>query len=156
MRSRLALIQLVSMILVLPDVGGCGGDDDNPSGSSSRVTGQIFVANGRDSILVFDDASTLDGDVAPDRIIAGGATTLQFPWGVAVDGREDEIYLTVDNSVLVFEDASSVDGNVAPDRLIGGVASTVDDPAGFWIDESARETEPVRPVLGEFVDAFEP
>jgi DNA-binding beta-propeller fold protein YncE len=58
------------------------------------------------------------GNVAPIRAIGGERTGLSGPMGVAIDSRNDEIWVTnySDHSAVVFPRTAS--GNVAPKRVI--------------------------------------
>lgn len=77
---------------------------------------RLYVANnGNISILIFDNISTKTGNIAPDRIIAGGNNTnLVTPTDVAVDTTRDLLYVADDTEVLVFASASTTSGDVAP------------------------------------------
>jgi hypothetical protein len=72
------------------------------------------------AILVFDHASTKNGNVAPDRVISGSATALQALGAFVVDGTRNLIYAaaSIDPDghvdILVFRNASTLNGNVAP------------------------------------------
>jgi DNA-binding beta-propeller fold protein YncE len=70
-------------------------------------------------VLIFENASTIQGDTAPTRALTGDRTTLGFPRAVFVDTVRDLLYVSnaVTNSILVFENASARDGNVEPDRV---------------------------------------
>jgi DNA-binding beta-propeller fold protein YncE len=56
--------------------------------------------------------------VAPIRAIGGGKTGLSGPMGVAIDAKNDEIWVTnySDHSAVVF--ARTATGDVAPKRVI--------------------------------------
>lgn len=76
-------------------------------------------------IVVFDNASTRNGDVAPDRIITTPPTAgsmLSYNHGIIVDSSTNKIYVASsgDSSVLVFEDASTLTGSSAPDQSVSG------------------------------------
>lgn len=74
------------------------------------------------SILVFNSASTIDGNVAPNRVITGANTTFNYPWGISVDVPRDKLYVgdSSNNAIFVFDNASAVTGNVAPNRTVSG------------------------------------
>jgi hypothetical protein len=81
---------------------------------------RLYVANRDDvSILVFDNISTKNGNVAPSRTIAGAATTFAAPTDVALDKGRDLLYVADGTDVLVFDSASTRSGNVAPLHTIG-------------------------------------
>jgi len=78
---------------------------------------RLFVANNADiSILIFDNVSTKNGDVAPERIISGASTTLGSPTDVSVDKSRDLLYVADDIDIHVFSSASTATGNIAPAR----------------------------------------
>lgn len=98
---------------------------------------RLYVTDGSSaSVLVFNDASTADGNVAPARTIAGGATGLSFPWGIAVDLTRDILYVADEgaDALFVFDGASTVTGNVAPNRTLSGPTSTIDNPRDIDVD----------------------
>ena len=110
----------------------------SPSGIYVDTTNdQIYVANtGSNSILVFNNAGTVSGNVTPTRIIAGGLTTLSTPSDIFVDTTNDQIYVanTGSNSILVFNNAGTVSGNVTPARIIAGGLTTLSTPNGIYVD----------------------
>ena len=99
------------------------------------TTNRLYVANELgNAILVFNNASTANGDIAPTRTISGAATTFNFPTDVFVDMANDKLYVAnLDgNSILVFNNASTASGNVGPDRTITLPAGTF--PIGVFVD----------------------
>jgi hypothetical protein len=103
-----------------------------------------FCAN---AVLVFDNISTLNGNVAPSRALQGNLTTFDGSHSVAVDTARDILYVSnAGNSaavpsyganpdaILVFNNASSVNGNVAPNRMIKGALTNLTFPHGVMID----------------------
>lgn len=70
------------------------------------------------SILVFDQASTKTGNVAPSRTLTGTVTGLFVPVQPFLDKSRDLLYVTDDLDVLVFTSASTADGHVAFSRDI--------------------------------------
>lgn len=97
---------------------------------------RLFVANnGNDSILVFNNASTLaSGNIAPSAVLAGSATGLSSPVDVAIDSGNDLLYVADGTTIRVFSGQSTFSGNVnvAPVRtfLPGGAI------AGILLDTS--------------------
>jgi len=88
------------------------------------ASNRLYVANqGGGSILVFDNVSTLTGNIAPTRVISGSATRLASPIDVALDATNNLLYVADGTSVLVFASASTVSGNTAPVRNINLGAS---------------------------------
>jgi len=94
---------------------GLAGDAEND---------RLFAVNIDDnSILVFDNASRADGNLAPSRKIAGSSTLLDIPVFLFLDVVNDRLYVSnfgPSHSVLVFDNASTVSGNVVPSRIISG------------------------------------
>lgn len=78
---------------------------------------RLFVANANSSnILIFDNISTLSGNVSPTRVIT--SASLAAPTDVALDKGRDLLYVADTNSVLVFAGASTANGNTVPVRNI--------------------------------------
>ena len=85
---------------------------------------RLYVANqGGSSILIFDGASTANGNVSPTRVIAGAATHLVAPNDVALDATNNLLYVADGTSILVFAGASTVNGNTPPVRNINSGVS---------------------------------
>lgn len=113
--------------------------------------GTVFVANGGTpgsdvgSVTIY--APGANGNVAPSRTIAGPATGLYQPHGIAVDGN-GRIYASNscrapiaciqqphhDDTIVVFAPGAS--GNVAPVATISGAATGLFYPAGLTIIRS--------------------
>lgn len=83
------------------------------------------------SITVFPAEAS--GDVAPKRTIAGPLTELNWPMGITVDPKNQEVAVANngDNSVLVFRRTD--DGNAAPLRAIRGPRTGIKSPMGVQI-----------------------
>ncbi len=97
---------------------------------------RLYVANqGGASILVFDKASTLNGNVSPTRVISGNLTRLASPLDVTLDTVNNLLYVADGISILVFSNASTVSGNVSPVRNINmGVAV-----GGLFLDAAKNQ-----------------
>jgi hypothetical protein len=88
----------------------------------------IANANGADAnrgIVIYHSASTVAGDVAPDRQIAGNLTpfysTHPTVHNVFLDLVRDQMYVANhQDEVYVFHNASTADGNIAADRTLSG------------------------------------
>jgi len=92
----------------------------------------LYVANGTNEVLVFNNAHTVTGNVAPGRTISG----LSSPGGIYVDVVADRLYVanTGANSVLVFNTASTASGSPAPDRTLSSGGSLLNQPRDLFID----------------------
>jgi hypothetical protein len=101
---------------------------DSPVISLDASADRLFALVNMDSplgmILVFDHASTRNGDVFPGRVIAGNATGIQGKGVFAVDSTRNRLYagtrVAVNGSVniLVFKNAGAASGNVPPDAIL--------------------------------------
>jgi 6-phosphogluconolactonase (cycloisomerase 2 family) len=105
-------------------------------------TGTVYVVNSDDKavtgVLVFGPHA--NGDVAPARVIAGPATKLETPSGVAVDPRgaifvSDHGGSSSAGAVRVY--AKGADGNVAPIYSLAGSATRL-RPYGLTIDRAGE------------------
>jgi hypothetical protein len=96
----------------------------------------VASANTVPAVVIFDNASTLTGDVAFTRKIAGPTTTFgSHPTvhNVFLDPSRDEIYVCHHQSdILVFGSAGTVDGDVAPTRTLSGFQNVL---GMFYIQE---------------------
>jgi DNA-binding beta-propeller fold protein YncE len=89
------------------------------------------------SIRVF--GASAKGDVAPVRAIQGAKTGLNWPMGIDVDRKNNEIAVanSGDNRVLIFRRIDT--GDVAPIRAIGGSNTGINGPMGVAIDAKNDE-----------------
>jgi DNA-binding beta-propeller fold protein YncE len=111
----------------------------SPAGVAVDLVNNVLYAAdaNTNSILIWKNASTVTGNVAPTAIITGTSTLLTQPCHLAVDFSRDELYVGSFNSnatsVLVFNGVSALSGtnNLAPARTI---TSPSKSPCGVAID----------------------
>jgi sugar lactone lactonase YvrE len=113
----------------------------SPTGIAVDANKNIYVTNsgvdGNPSYSVAVYAPGSDGQVAPSSVIAGSATGLDVPHGVALDGTGNIYVANIgsDNgdadSVTVYPAGSS--GNVAPSAVISGAGTGLNLPDGVAI-----------------------
>lgn len=87
---------------------------------------RLIVTTEDRKVGVYDDASTLDGAVAPDRLIELDISTGDFMWGAAYDPSRDELYFAAqefERGIYVLTDITSSDGLREPARTIAGPAT---------------------------------
>jgi DNA-binding beta-propeller fold protein YncE len=109
---------------------------DEPRGIAvDMARSRIYVANfAGNSILVFNNARTVSGDVTPNRSISNTGNQIS-PTGLFLDPIGDRLYVTSDNSVLVYENASGLNGSaITPDRILTGASTTLSAPTGVFVD----------------------
>ena len=81
--------------------------------------GDLYVANDiGQSILVFSGASTAQGNVAPARAVKGSRTKLAYPTGVALDRKNQELWVSNLGSSSATVYPLMATGDVAPLRVI--------------------------------------
>lgn len=97
---------------------------NNPTGINFGANDDLYVANsGVNNVLVYANAGTLNGNVAPTRTITSTAFTAVFD--VFVD-RDDNLYvLNTTGTVAIFNNAASLNGPQAPD-----ITLTLQPPVG--------------------------
>ena len=76
---------------------------------------KLYVPDGN-AILVFANASTMDGNVAPERVIIGGNTGLNIPCGIFVMNHKIYVANCSGDDIRVFTEEAN--GNVAPLHVI--------------------------------------
>jgi 6-phosphogluconolactonase (cycloisomerase 2 family) len=105
--------------------------------------GDLYVANDISaSVLVFANASNAQGDVAPVRVIKGPSTRLRNPTGVALDRKNQEVWVSNlgNSSATVYP--LMANGDVAPLRVI---RSAEESKRGVNFGRTAAVTyDPVR------------
>jgi hypothetical protein len=82
-------------------------------------SGDLYVANDiGQSVLVFANAAKAQGDVAPARVLHGPSTRLRNPTGVALDLKNQELWVSNlgNSSATVYP--LTADGDVPPLRII--------------------------------------
>ena len=80
---------------------------------SDTANDRLFVANsGGSSILIFNSASTTNGNLAPSAVIAGNATGLSSPVDTAIDAGNNLLYVADGTTILAFSGESGLSGNV--------------------------------------------
>jgi hypothetical protein len=112
------------------------------------VADRLYVANNSDSsVLVFDNISTKNGNVAPDRTISGPLVT---PTDVSIDTTKDLLYVADDTDILVFASASTATGNATPVQDLT-VSFTI---AAIFID-AAHDRLYVADAADNAIDVFD-
>jgi 6-phosphogluconolactonase (cycloisomerase 2 family) len=81
--------------------------------------GDLYVANDiGQSILVFANIATAQGNVAPKRVIKGPKTKLSYPTGVALDLVHQEVWASNMGTASAVAFPLMADGDVDPIRII--------------------------------------
>ena len=84
-----------------------------------RSRREIFVADfGGDAVRVFPLAA--DGDVAPEREIAGPSTQLDQPIGIALDPVAGELFVRLYGTAKILVFPAGAAGDVVPSRVLIG------------------------------------
>jgi DNA-binding beta-propeller fold protein YncE len=82
-------------------------------------TGDLYVANDvNQSVLVFTGMTSLQGNIAPTRVIKGNKTGLRNPTGVFVDTKHQELWVANLGNSSGTAYPLKADGNVPPLRTI--------------------------------------
>ena len=100
-----------------------------------RSRNLLYVSDDVD-VLVFNNASTANGNVASARDIQPGFSV----GAIFVDSTNDRLFVADSNgdAVDIYDNASTLDGPTAPTRQIKGAATGLANPAGLQIDGSGR------------------
>jgi DNA-binding beta-propeller fold protein YncE len=132
-----ALVRAILLgTLALAGCYGNGGGGGTIVPVSTTGTGSQLYVSGNTSprLLIYNDANTVSGSTLPNRVVAGGLTTLSGPRGIAVDMARDQIYVAnfLNDSILVFHSARTVTGGDAPSRTITG--APLSRPSALFMD----------------------
>jgi len=135
-RSPALVCAILLGTLAFAGCHGSGGGIIVPV-STTGTKSQLYVSgNAGHRLLIYNDANTVSGSTLPNRVVAGGLTTLSGPRGIAVDMARNQIYVAnyADDAILVFNNARTISGDVVPDRTITGVATTLSGPSTLFFD----------------------
>ena len=81
--------------------------------------GDLYVANDiNQSVLVFSNAATAQGNVAPVRVVKGDKTRLRNPTGLFLDRKNQELWVSNLGNASATAYPLMANGNVAPTRVI--------------------------------------
>ena len=90
------------------------GDLNNPFGVNFGANDNLYVANnGGQNVLVFANASQINGNLTPTRIITSAVFTNIYD--VFIDSSDRMYVVNATGSIFIFNNASTRNGNVAPD-----------------------------------------
>jgi hypothetical protein len=133
-------------------LAGSGTGLVNPTGVALDVAGDLFVANdgggtAADSVNVYGPGA--DGSVPPVTSIAGGATALARPTGIALD-QAGEVLVANGGADSVTTYAAGAAGNAAPLRTLAGPHTGLDKPAALLV--AAAPWVRAQPALAGPVD----
>ncbi|MCL4478065.1 MAG: hypothetical protein M1381_03045 [Deltaproteobacteria bacterium] len=104
-----------------------------------KASNQLFIASQyTNEIYVFTNASTINGNIIPARVISG--TSINGPKDLWLDSNSDQLYVgESNNSILVFTSASTMSGDVTPARVISGAATELNYPTSLWLDSNSDQ-----------------
>ncbi len=127
---------LAGISAILAILSGCAdGRVSTTGGGIGTSIGQLYVATNT-GILRFNNALTVNGNVAPAASITGSLTTLSAPQHLLVDPTSNRLYVANHgaSSILIYESASTVNGNAAPSRTISGSSTLLAAPHELALD----------------------
>lgn len=87
--------------------------------SLDKETGDLYVANDMGhSVLMFTGMAFVRGNVPPTRVIKGDRTGLLNPTGVAVDAKNQELWVSNLGNASAVAFPLKASGNVSPLRIV--------------------------------------
>jgi sugar lactone lactonase YvrE len=118
-------------------IAGASADFHSPAGVVVDGHGDLYVADSCQGYPCAGDvhvfAPDARGNVAPIRTIAGNATQLASPQGIALDTSGNLYVANVATNVITVY-AAGASGNAAPLRTIRGASTNLDLPTGLALD----------------------
>ncbi len=111
----------------------------NGNGNGNGAFGRIYVTNPSTNTLVrFDGALTISGNVSPGTTISGASTLLSNPQNLFLDAANNRLFVANEggSNILVFDNANNQTGNAAPARTISGSATRLFTPVDVALDRT--------------------
>lgn len=106
---------------------------------------RLYIADPTNNVVdVLDGASLANGPLTPTRTITGGATQLNGPGGLIIDGAGRLIVSnSLTPSITIYNNAAATAtaGNVTPVAVISGNNTTLSSPAQLAIDPTTNAGE---------------
>ncbi|MFA7484048.1 MAG: hypothetical protein WC314_26370 [Vulcanimicrobiota bacterium] len=75
-------------------------------------------------ILVYEGASTIEGEVAPRRRLGGGSTGISLPSCFFFRASAGQVSVVTREEILTFDNFKTINGNVPPSGRFGGSNTT--------------------------------
>lgn len=107
------------------------------TGTNTQLSGpiQVFVDSTSDElyvldkansqVLVFSDASTIDGAVAPIRRIGAGGSSISSPSAFIFRSSPEQLIVLNPTELLIFENFRTANGSPVPVARFGGAATKI-------------------------------
>ena len=88
-------------------------------------TDELYVLDQASSrILVYNDASTVEGEVAPNRRIGGATSAISSPNAFFFRASSEQLSVINPSEILTFESFRTANGDPAPSGRVSGPATT--------------------------------
>lgn len=94
------------------------------------LKGGLYLADTQaDSVRIWSRAATANGNIPPDRVLAGSETQLFQPNGIAVDSFRGRLYVVIrTGEILIWNEADTLTGNIPPAAVINGGLDVANHP----------------------------
>ena len=104
------------------------------------VTPILLIANSTGNRVLGYDIShveNVNGNIAPNANLSGGATLLSTPTDIVLDANGSLLVTNANNNTITSylngDDLTGINGNFAPDRNVSGGATTLSTPASLAV-----------------------
>lgn len=96
----------------------------------------LLIVDSGPSVLIFNNASTIDGDNDPDATLTVGRSLVELE-GIVVSERTGAGFLADTNNDVIysFDDINTLDGTVNPDRELEGTDTLLRTPRQMFLLE---------------------
>jgi 6-phosphogluconolactonase (cycloisomerase 2 family) len=134
-----AILLVLNGCVISPRRDGGGNNGGGNNGGGGGGFGRIYVTNApNNSIIRFDNASTVSGNATPGTTISGSATLLATPQYLFLDVANNRLFVANQGggNILVFDNATTQTGNAAPTRTIGGSNTGLFSPVDVALDRT--------------------
>jgi DNA-binding beta-propeller fold protein YncE len=108
-----------------------------------NTNNRLYVSNfgTTHTVLVFDNASSITGNVAPTRVISGFALKAYSQlFGIQVDTVRNILYVADANygALYILDNASTLNGSVSASRVITGMSTNLSLARALALDSSGN------------------
>jgi len=141
-------------LLLTRTITGANTQLNKPHGLSyDPIRNILYVTNvGDNTVLVFDNANTINGNAAPNRIVTSTTLPLEdqllSPIAPQINPEANSLFLisSGNNAVFAYDDASQLNGETSPSKKVVGIDAS-NNPLFDFIPSGGRTNQTTGALL---------